>query len=51
MKVSQFNNIFYHGKVDNDFFWFCIRKDFKLIRYFFLNIWFWFLTFIFKKLC
>ena len=39
MNIIQFNNIIYKGNINIQFYLYCVKKDFKLIRFIFINIW------------
>lgn len=47
MKVSQFNRVLYKGNINVDFYLFCLRRDFKLIKYLFINLWYFVCSYLF----
>lgn len=47
MNVCQFNKILYKGNINWDFYWFCLKKDKKLIRFLFINLWYYILSYLF----
>lgn len=49
MNVTEFNKIIYKGNVNKDFYLFCLRKNKRLIKYFFLNIYYLFLSLLFNS--
>lgn len=38
MNLYQFNSVIYNGNINRDFYFYCLKNDFKLIKYLFLNI-------------
>ena len=49
MIISKYNKTLYKGNINIDFYLYCLKKDFKLIKYLFINIFFYLLTFISKR--
>lgn len=49
MKICQFNNVLYKGKINRDFYLYCLKKDIKLIRFIFINLWYYIISWIFSK--
>lgn len=49
MNVSMFSKVIYKGNINIDFYLFCLKRDFKLIRFLFVNIWYYILSFLFNK--
>ena len=49
MNICQFNKILYKGNVNRDFYLYCLRKDIKLLRFLFINLWYYILSYLFKN--
>lgn len=49
MNLFQYNKIIYVGRIDIDFYLFCLKKDYKLIRFLFFNFFNFIVSLIFKK--
>lgn len=49
MNISQYSNILYKGNINLDFYFYCLKQNKKLIKYFILNIWYYLLSYIIPK--
>ena len=49
MNLCQFNNVLYNGNINYDFFFFCLKKDIKLIRFLFINLYYYILSYLFTS--
>ena len=38
MNVYEFNKVVYNGNINKDFYLYCLRKNKKIVKYFFINI-------------
>ena len=36
MNIYEYNKVIYKGNVNREFYFYCLKKNFKLIKYFFL---------------
>ena len=49
MNITQFNNILYNGNINIQFYLYCLKKDFKLIIFIFINIWYFIISCLFSS--
>lgn len=49
MNLCQFNNVLYKGNINVDFYFFCLKKNKKLIKFLFVNIWYLMLSYLFNS--
>lgn len=49
MNICQYNKILFKGDINKQFYLFCLRKDIKLIKFFFFNCWYYILSILFSK--
>ena len=51
MNVYEFNKVIYKGNINRDFYLYCLKKNKRLIKYLFINIWYFIIStlFISKK--
>ena len=47
MKIFQFNNVLYNGNINRDFYLYCLRRNKKILKHLFLNIWYLILSYLF----
>lgn len=49
MNLFQYSKVVYRGRIDIDFYLFCLKKDWKLIRFLFFNFIYLVISSLFKK--
>ena len=49
MNIYEFNHVLYKGNINRDFYVYCLKNNFKLIKYFFINMFYFLLSFIFTS--
>lgn len=49
MTIYEFNKVIYKGNINRDFYIYCLKKNIKLVKYIFINIYNIILSIIFKK--
>ena len=47
MNYTQFNNVLYRRNINADFYLYCLKSNFKLIKYLFLNLFYFLISFLF----
>lgn len=49
MNIFEYNNVIYKGNVNFHFYLFCLKKNPKIIKYLFINVYYFIISLIFKK--
>ena len=49
MTIYEFNKVIYNGNINRDFYIYCLKKNIKLVKYIFINIYNIILSIVFKK--
>ena len=49
MNIYEFNKVIYKGSINRDFYIYCLKKNIKLIKYIFINLYNIILSIIFKN--
>ena len=49
MNIFEYNNVIYKGNVNYYFYLFCLKKNPKIIKYLFINVYYFIISLIFKK--
>lgn len=49
MNIYEFNKVIYKGNINRDFYLYCLKRNKKLIRYFFINVWYFVISIVFNN--
>lgn len=49
MNVFQFNKVLYMGNINKDFYIFCLKRNIRIIKYLFLNIYYYIISSLFNS--
>lgn len=49
MNIFEYNNVIYKGNVNFHFYLFCLKNNLKIIKYLFINVYYFIISLIFKK--
>ncbi len=49
MNVFQFNKVLYMGNVNKDFYIFCLKRNIKIIKYLFINLFYYIVSILFSS--
>ena len=49
MNICQFNHVIYKGNVNRDFYFYCLKNNFKLLKYLFINFFYLLISILFNS--
>lgn len=49
MNIFQFNKVLYMGNVNKDFYIFCLKRNIKIIKYLFINLFYYIVSILFSS--